>query len=320
MSRSTVPALGRRKAFGTRSRPKTPLQRTLAGQHSLLHADQAQACGLSKYQLSRLHTSGRWDRPQPNVYGPADVPYTPERILLAGCMSASDPAMSFGRAASWVWGLTRERVPASYEIVVSRRQRPRLTGIVVHRFADVDLTEPVMRRGVPVTNPLRTVADLGAVAAFDEVMAAVETGHRMGLLRMPALTAELARVARRGRDGCGVLRAVLDELNVLGSWTPSRLESKAREVFQRAGLPDPQSEVVWGPDGEYRLDFFWPALRLVVEVDGWSFHSSSTAHAHDLRRQNKLVLAGLPPLRYSWADIVRDGGRVVAELRSFKAF
>jgi very-short-patch-repair endonuclease len=228
--------------------------------------------------------------------------------------------MCFGRSAAWLWGLVNDRAPAGFEIVVSPSQRPRLTGVTVHRFADVDRTAPVRRRGVPTTNPLRTVIDLGAVAPPDTVMAAVETGHRNGILRMPAVVGELERVARRGRDGCGVLREVLDHLNVLGSWTPSRLETKARELFRRAGLPEPKTQVVWGRDGEYRLDFYWPDLQLVVEVDGWSFHASSGAHAHDLRRQNKLVLAGVPPLRYSWADIVQDGRRVVAELRAFKPF
>ena len=320
MSKNTVPALGRKRAYGSRSKPATELDRLLATQHSLVTLSQALSVGLSKSQVYRLHKSGRWDRPQPEVYGPAGVAYIPERSLLAGCLSAGETSMTFGRSATWVWNMTNQRQPASFEIVTNRHRRPRLVGVTVHQFADVDLTTPVWRGGVPVTSPLRTVVDLGSVASFDSVMDAVQAGHRMQLFRVPAVVAELERVARRGRDGVGVLRAVLEELNVLGSWTPSRLEVKARELFRRAGLPDPMCEVVWGEDGEYRLDFFWPQLGLVVEVDGWSFHSSSVAHSADLRRQNHLVLAGLPPLRYTWAQIVRDGRRVINEIRAFKPF
>lgn len=320
MSRSTVPALGRKQAFGTRGRPITALQRRLAKQHSLIHTDQATECGLSTYKLSRLYTSGAWDRPQPHVYGPTDVPYTPERTLLAACMSGGGSTMTFARSSEWMWGLTRDRHPDCYEVVCERGRRPRLDGVIAHQFADVELAKPTIIRGVPVTNPMRTVLDLGAVGSFDRVMAAVETAHRKSLFRVPALVAELERVARRGRNGCGVLREVLEELNVLGGWTPSRLETKARELFRRAGLPEPLSEVKWGPDNEYRLDFFWPDLRLVVEVNGWSFHASSAAQTRGLRRQNKLILAGLPPLTFSWADIVHNGRGVIADIRAFRPF
>jgi len=318
MAQRRTPNLGRKTAHGAVIRPRNDIDRILAGQSSLITREQALGAGLSEDQIYRLVKAGRWDAPQPRVYGLAGAPYTAERHLLAACLSAGGNAMAFGRAAQWLWVPSKLRAPASLEIVVSRRRDPRLREVVVHRFVDVDLTEPVIRRGVPVTNPLRTAVDLGAVASAEEVLGFVEEGRRLKLFRMPAVIAELDRVARRGRDGAGVLRAVLDELNVLGSWSPSRLDAKALELFGRLGLPEPLREVVWGDDGEYRLDFYWPQFRLVVEVDGWSFHASDTARGHDLRRQNKLVLAGLPPLRYTWRDIVRDQRRVRAELAAFQ--
>ncbi|HVE94366.1 MAG TPA: hypothetical protein VNB24_05550 [Acidimicrobiales bacterium] len=280
---------------------------------------QALASGVSEDQLYRRIRSGTWESPQPRVYAPAGMAYSPERILLAACLSVNHGAMAFGRSAAWLWSADRwHATPASLEIVVSRDQDPRLRGVIVHRFADVNLTEPSFRRGVPVTNPLRTAVDLGAVASPATVLAFIEDGRRAKLFRIPAVIAELERIARRGRDGAGVLRSVLDELNVLGSWPPSRLEAKALALFRSLGLPDPLREMVWGADGEYRLDFYWPRFGLVVEVDGWSFHSSDEARGRDLKRQNALVLAGLPPLRYTWRDIVRDQRRVRAELGAFQ--
>lgn len=316
MPHDRIPVLGRKTAHGAVPRPQSQIDQLFASQHALISRHQALVAGLSDDQIFRLVKTGRWDRPQAGVYGVAGVPYTPERTLLAGCLSARVATMTFGRSASWMWRMTPGRQPASYEVVIHRGAgRPRLKGITLHRFSDTHLTEPVWHRGVPCTSPLRTAVDLGAVAPFDTVRDAIVAAHRLKLFRMPAVIAELHRVARPGRDGAGVLRRVLDELNVLGQWTPSRLELKARELFRRAGLPEPLSEVVWGDDGEYRLDFYWPQFALVVEVDGWSFHASDAARRHDLRRQNKLVLAGLGPLRYTWADIVRDGGRVVREVR-----
>ena len=319
MSRSPIPKLGRQTAHGAVRRPKNELDLLLTRQHSLISRSQALAVGLSDDQIYRLVRSGRWDRPQQAVYGVAGVAYTPERILLGGCLGARGAAMSFARSSGWMWGLLGGRSPESYEIVVGEHQQPRLKGITVHRFADVDRTAPVLRRGVPCTNPLRTVVDLGAVCSIDTVFDAIHRGRRADLFRMSALVAELERVARRGRNGAGVLRDVLDELNVLGGWSASRLEQKARELFRRGGLPEPLCEVRWGAEGEYRLDFFWPGWGVVVEVDGWAFHASDRARGHDLRRQNKLVLGGLAPLRYCWRDIVRDGRRVIREVREHAA-
>ena len=45
--------------------------------------------------------------------------------------------------------------------------RQRDGGIKVHRSKDVDWSHIVIRQTIPVTNPLRTLVDLGASVATD---------------------------------------------------------------------------------------------------------------------------------------------------------
>jgi hypothetical protein len=45
-------------------------------------------------------------------------------------------------------------------------------------------------------------------------------------------------------------------------------------LLRAAGLPAPQTNV---RVGGYEVDFYWPRARLVVELDGWAYHSSREA-------------------------------------------
>jgi len=133
------------------------------------------------------------------------------------------------------------------------------------------------------------------------------------LLTPAAVEAELQRAGVKGKPGVRALRAALKDLGV-GRYTPSQLERRARRLFRDCGLPPPQVEVVFGNDGEYRLDFYWPEADLVVEVDGWSVHANPTARRRDFRKQNRIVIGNHWILRYDWVDIVEDADRTAAEI------
>jgi very-short-patch-repair endonuclease len=82
-----------------------------------------------------------------------------------------------------------------------------------------------------------------------------------------------------------------------------------------AGLPRPQVQVSLS-SGAGRLigraDLYYPAARLVIEYDGATHRDSLAA---DNRRQNRLIEAGYRVLRFSAADVFRDGSAVVAMIR-----
>ncbi|KQT31899.1 hypothetical protein ASG29_08425 [Sphingomonas sp. Leaf412] len=67
------------------------------------------------------------------------------------------------------------------------------------------------------------------------------------------------------------------------------------------------------PLAPYVADFYCPAARLVVEVDGEA-HNRADAPAHDARRDEWMRSRGLNVLRIAAADILRDPDAVAASV------
>jgi very-short-patch-repair endonuclease len=53
-----------------------------------------------------------------------------------------------------------------------------------------------------------------------------------------------------------------------------------------------------------RVDFAWPAARLIVEADGFAYHSDRESYRRDRERLNHLERLGWRVLRFTWEDVV----------------
>jgi very-short-patch-repair endonuclease len=97
----------------------------------------------------------------------------------------------------------------------------------------------------------------------------------------------------------------------------STLEDVFVEFVERHRLPQPARQV--NPDGllddDERVDFAWPAAKLVVETDGGAFHDSPTDRARDERRDRALEHGGWTVLRFGWNDLRHRPTSVRAILR-----
>ena len=67
------------------------------------------------------------------------------------------------------------------------------------------------------------------------------------------------------------------------------------------------------PIGRCIVDFYCPALNLVIEVDGIA-HLMGDNPSHDLRRDAWLRGQGVSVRRFDAADIIRDLGSVVTAI------
>lgn len=100
------------------------------------------------------------------------------------------------------------------DIIVAGRQRhPRLDGVSVHRPTDSRRLTPQRRRGIPCTNILRTLCDLGAV---DPGAVERAVGHALShdLASLEALERTVVDHARRGRAGVVALRRAIDAWSI----------------------------------------------------------------------------------------------------------
>jgi very-short-patch-repair endonuclease len=168
---------------------------------------------------------------------------------------------------------------------------------------------------VPVTNPLRTLVDLGAVVKWWTVEDALDRGLAQRLFSVAAVEWFRHEVARPGRRGCGVLRKVLDE-RALGTARPDGLlEPRMARLLKAHGLPPAAFQHVL-PEVGVRVDFAYPDRRIAIEVDGYEIHGTPRAMAADFERQNGLMSSGWAVLRFTWAQVVRQPTAVATAIRA----
>lgn len=287
------------------------LAEVAAKQHGLLGRDQILDLGLSASAIDRRVRAGRWNRELHSVFSVAGVPRTWEFRLMA--LSLGYGALASHRSGAALWRVDGfgQGIP---EVVVERGRRLVVPGVRVHQSTDLDRIEPVVRRGIPTTPLDRTVLDLGAVLRIEDYQLVVERVVRSGSLTWRDLLDVLVRHARRGRDGVGRLRAVLDE-RYGATPSDSDFEVLVEALLARADLPRPvrQHEVrTRGGRFVARIDLAYPGQLVAIELDGRSFHSDRHSFERDRERQNQLVLLGWTVLRFTWTQLLEHPERIVA--------
>ena len=285
-------------------------------QHGVVSRAQALASGLSPSALQRRVAAGRLLAVHPGVYRWPGSPPTWEQRVVAALLACGPETVASHRSAAAIWGLTE---PTELVGVSTRRPRaPRPRGVLLHRSGDLANAHMTVRRGLAVTNPLRTMVDLAAVMRRPVLEDALDRGLVAQLFTVPAVEHLLHEVARPGREGCGPLRRLLDR-RALGAARPDGLlEPRMARLMRSAGLPPAAFQHVI-PEAGARVDFAYPHLRLAIEVDGFAFHRSPGAMAADHDRHNRLVAAGWRVVRFTWHDVVRHPKRVTARLHAVLA-
>jgi very-short-patch-repair endonuclease len=165
------------------------------------------------------------------------------------------------------------------------------------------------KNGIPVTTPICTLIDIATGLDRDPVEAAINEADKLGLVNPEELRKALDDAPRR--RGVGVLRKVLDRRTFV--LTDSKLERYFLPIARAAGLSKPLTR---RRVNRYRPDFHWPELGLVVEVDGLRYHRTPAAQAHDRRRDQTYVAAGLTPLRFTDAQVRFEANHVQATLEA----
>ena len=173
----------------------------------------------------------------------------------------------------------------------------------MHRCA-LARRDTMIREGVPVTAPPRTLLDLAARAGRSELAAAVNEAHVQRLIS-PATLSHLIST-NRGRAGIRALRALAEDHPQM---TRSAAERRFLALLRRSGVPLPEANA---RAAGYEVDFLWREQRLIVETDGWAAHSSRTAFEHDRRRDAELAARGYRVVRITWRQLRGDPTGVVA--------
>jgi very-short-patch-repair endonuclease len=234
-------------------------------------------------------------------------PLLPRRAReMAACLACGPGAVVSHGTAATLWGMVGG--PRSRDIHVSVRERcPRRAGIITHRFATLQSDEMTIHDRVPITTPARTVYDLAGNEPARVLERAVSEAVASGLMT----TDDVSGLVRRyvDRRGGHLLQEILGEDGP--RFTRSEAEVHFLGLLERARLPGP---MVNASVAGYEVDFYWPADRLVVEVDGFAYHASRQAFERDRSRDGDLSGAGLRVIRVTWRQLVDEPLAVVARL------
>ncbi|MGZ4683916.1 MAG: type IV toxin-antitoxin system AbiEi family antitoxin domain-containing protein [Acidimicrobiales bacterium] len=284
-------------------------------QHGLVTLDQLRESGLTERGLGCRTEAGRLERLHRSVYRVAGSVHTFEQEVLAACLSVGGLVAASHRAAAELWDLELPDPPRC-EITRAPGRSPRLQGVIVHRVIDLVPGHIVVRRGIPVTNPMRLLVDLGAVVPPFVVEHALDDLVGRRVVSLAGVRAFHESVAARGRSGVGVLRAILERRADGDEMSRSRLEAMLIDLADRAGLPTPvfQHPIVLGGRNR-RIDFAFPALRIAIEVDGYESHMRYDVFQDDRVRGNELELAGWVVLHFTWHQVRHRPAYVVGVLR-----
>jgi very-short-patch-repair endonuclease len=275
----------------------------------IISRSQALEAGLSEAAIARLVRSGAWIRVYPNVYRHAASPMTPISWIRAALLAGGGEAYVSHLSAAWLHGLL-DRAPSRPHITVPAHCSVRGEPLKVTRTRHPVL--PVVQHGFRCTSAARTILDCATLLGPEELDLLVDRAVARRAIGLDALLAA-CRAADR-HTGRRLLSQRLGARGVAEGPSPSVLESRLARQLRAHGLPAPKAEVKWGPGRRYRLDFSYPDARLVVEVNGWAYHSSPEQARRDAARRNALNRAGWTVLEFDWWEVTNESSRVVAEV------
>lgn len=193
-------------------------------------------------------------------------------------------------SAARLHGLDLRREPRIIDVTVARGSSPRWPGTRMHRAT---LAPEDVHDRMPVTGLMRTLSDCARSLILVEAVVILDSALRQGLATM----ADLRLMAKTATGpGAAKLRQAVAHVDELSG---SALESGLRPLLDILGVE--YRSQVWIEDVG-RVDFLVEGW-LIIEPDGFQFHSDRRSYRDDRRRGNAAVAQGLTQLRYSWEDV-----------------
>ena len=261
--------------------------------------------GLSERAIGSRLESGRLVRAHAGVYGVGHLPRHAVARAAAAVLACGLGAVLSHLSAAALWGITGAwRFPLEVT-APGQRRRPE---IVTHRCATLTGADVRVHLGIRVTSPARTILDIAPGLTDAALTRAVNDARLAGLVHPAALADVIARCPRH--PAVGRLRTCLDDARPAP--TRSRLEDDFLGFARRHGLPTPQVNAVL--DG-HEVDILFEDAKLIVELDGYAYHTHRSAFEADRERDATALHAGYATVRITWERLLADSRREAVRLR-----
>ncbi len=258
------------------------------------------AAGITKSQITHMISTG-WLRPlHRGVYAVGHLAPIELGRETAALLAIGDGAVLSHLTAAAIWNL--RPVPSDHpiEVTVPRSATGRRVGIVIHSSRDLTSRDVRIRCDLPVTSAARALLDIAPLLTHRELERALDEGLIQRVVRRQELYDLVARA--KGRPGVVALKVLLDERH-----RPTLTRSEGEELFlalvKAANLPLPEVNVQLHG---FTVDFLWRRHGVVVEIDGYRYHSTRSAFERDHRKDGVLTAAGLDVHRFTYDQTANE--------------
>jgi very-short-patch-repair endonuclease len=276
-------------------------------QHGVVSRGQLLAARLGPGAIARGIDAGRLRPVFRGVYAVGHVALRREGWWMAALLACGEGAALSHRTAATIWGLTTGPT-FPIDVTTSTDHGRKHRQITSHRMRLHPL-DALLRDNLRLTTPSRTIVDLAATLEGRALREAVERAQDVRRFDPNDIRDTLARAPRRK----GTRR--LEDLMTLMSPDEDNARSHLERLFltltRRAKLARPTTN---HEIAGRRRDFAWPDHGLVVETDGYRYHSSRAAKRRDNRRDRQLTALGWRPIRFTYEEVAFEPGVVGAEL------
>lgn len=194
-------------------------------------------------------------------------------------------------------------------VLVPHPTSPTIPGVQFHRCRNIEPSDRIERAdGIRVTSASRTVFDSADMIGYKRCVSAVEHVLAAKLCTLSDLSQILLRLWHPRRPGSRTFRAVLGSREPWRTAVDTDLELVVLTAINELNLPDPVVQMPMRlPNGKpIRVDFAWPAAKVILEVDHSWWHDGSEPIRLDKERDRQLAMIGWMSLRITDSD-VKDG-------------
>jgi very-short-patch-repair endonuclease len=301
--------------IGQSSSPSSPddrIVRLASRQHGVVTRGQLRDSGFTAGMVNQRVRSQRLVVVHRGVYrlGALVGPLEPALCrFMAAVLVCGPDALASHESAAGIWRLPGAAPPlAPVHVTMTAADRGRRPGICRHRVRRIAPEDVASVEGVPVTAPARTLVDLAGRIRPRVLEQAIGAAERLGLVDPGALLAAVTRVPNS--NGVALIRTLI-AADAEPAFTQSPAEGRLLDLARRGDVPMPETNVRLG---EYRVDFLWRFERIVVEVDGFAYHSSRPMFEGDRERDARLAVMGFQVVRVTWRQLTREPHAVLVRL------
>lgn len=274
--------------------------------------EELRAVGFDDRAIEHRLAVGRLQRLHRGVYAVGHAHLGREGRWRAAVLACGEGAVLSHWDAAALYDLAASRGARIHVTRPSNAGRsPDAARIALHRVGTFQPWEGRLIDGIPATTVARTLLDLAPKLRPRALEDLIARADRLQVFDLRAVHRSLQAHPRQ--PGAPRLRSVVDAL----SRTPaadlrSPLEVRLLQLCDDYNLPTPRANTTIAG---LLVDFHWPGTNLIVETDGYAYHSTPSSFERDRERDQRLTLAGYTVVRFTYNQVTGTPEAVAARLR-----